>query len=65
MLDLFKNELKDAIRYPFLDWKNLIIIGTLMFAITISNKSNLSKIDLAISILESLILPILIQTQSY
>ncbi|MBQ2962380.1 DUF4013 domain-containing protein [Methanobrevibacter sp.] len=55
MLDLFKNELKDAIRYPFIDWKNLIIIGTLMFAITISNKANLSKIDLAISILESLI----------
>ena len=53
MLDILKNDLEDAIRYPFLDWKTLIIIGTLMFAITISNKADLSKIGLAISILES------------
>ena len=53
MFDMLKNDLKDAIRYPFLDWKILLSIGTLMFAITITNKANLSKIGLAISILES------------
>lgn len=55
MFDKLKNDLIDAIRYPFLDWKTLLTIGTLIFAITITNKANLSKIDLAISILEGLI----------
>ena len=55
MFGMLKKDLKDAIRYPFLDWKTLLIIGTLMFAITITNKANLSKIGLAISILEGLI----------
>ena len=55
MLHRFKNDLKDAIRYPFLDWKKLLMIGTIIFAISILNKANLSKVALAISILKSLI----------
>ena len=54
MLDPLKNDLKDAIRYPFLDWKIILITGGLLFAITILNKSDMSKIDLAISLLKSL-----------
>ena len=49
MLDPLKNDLKDAIRYPFLDWKIILITGGLLFAITILNKSDMSKIGLKIS----------------
>ena len=55
MFNRLKNDVEDSIKYPFLDWKTLIIIGTLIFAITISNKSNLSKVDLAITILKNII----------
>ena len=54
MFDPLKNDLKDAIRYPFLDWKIILITGGLLFAITILNKSDMSKIGLAISLLKSL-----------
>ena len=54
MFDPLKNDLKDAIRYPFLDWKIILITGGLLFAITLLNKSDMSKIGLAISILKSL-----------
>ena len=54
MFDPLKNDLNDAIRYPFLDWKIILITGGLLFAITILNKSDMSKIDLAISVLKSL-----------
>ena len=54
MLDPLKNDLKDAIRYPFLDWKIILITGSILFLITILNKSDMSKIDLAISVLKSL-----------
>ena len=54
MFDPLKNDLKDAIRYPFLDWKIILITGSILFLITILNKSDMSKIDLAISVLKSL-----------
>ena len=54
MLDPLKNDLKDAIKYPFLDWKIIIITGSILFAISLLNKSDMSKIDLAISVLKSL-----------
>ena len=38
MISKVKNNLKDAINYPFLDWKIIIIIGTVLFAISILNK---------------------------
>ena len=65
MFDPLKNDLKDAIRYPFLDWKIILITGGLLFAITILNKSDMSKIGLAISLLKVLISAILIKTESY
>ena len=55
MLETLKKDLKDAIIYPFLDWKTILLIGILMFAINISNKANLNKVSLAIKILENII----------
>ncbi len=54
MLDIFKNDLKDAIKYPFLDWKIILIIGTLLFTLSILNKYHLNKIGSAISILKNI-----------
>lgn len=42
MLNKTKNNLMDAIKYPFLDLKIIFIIGAILFAISILNKLNFS-----------------------
>ena len=42
MLKKTKNNLIDALRYPFLDLKIVLIMGTILFAISILNKLNFS-----------------------
>ena len=43
MLNKTKNNLIDALKYPFLDLKIILIIGTILFAISILNKLSFSN----------------------
>ncbi|MBQ3472621.1 MAG: DUF4013 domain-containing protein [Methanobrevibacter sp.] len=56
MINEVKTNLKDAIRYPFLDLRIILIIGTVLFTISILNKLSLSNWESIIIILISHIL---------
>ena len=56
MISEVKISLKDAIRYPFLDLRIILIIGTVLFTISILNKLSLSNWESIIILLISHIL---------